>query len=178
MKKGMTLSLDNVNAQMLMCNTDIGIAAHLYDAKKVDDLDISAKRMSVALQFADDLSPILDKCADGVEKTQGNKESSFTLEMSRGQTLKVLTAIRCAFELFVTGTRKDIAICVGPLDNRVVDKLYNEPECTMRLANQAYALLDFLECHCDDDILLEWRDYKRDASRTVLNNMTGAIADD
>ena len=177
--KNMTLNLDKANASHLIANALIGVSAHLYEASNSPE-SIKEKFTEQSLAFADRVSDIVDRAFDGFGFTEDKdsetwafEKENYVLDMNGGEFLMLLTAVRSTFEMYMSANSRTRQEIVCPLNDTNFPKEFvlgcNDPTKCVRAS---HCLLDFLESHCDDSLLLKWRDLRRDASRDMLGRLT------
>ena len=119
-------------------------------------------RVGLSLPFALAAAVI---AAVGEALREGN--DSFEFDLTFDEIQKIFFAVRISFEKCLTNNIDEIYRILGIW--YVMTNNESEAMTSTEIATNAFALLDFLECHCDDRILIEWRDRRRDRSRTLLN---------
>jgi hypothetical protein len=177
--KSMTLSLDRANASHLITNALIGVSAHLHEASNAPE-SIKESFILKSLGFADHVSAIVDRVFDGFGFTEDKdgeiwtfEKEHYILDMDGAEFLMLLTAVRSTFEMYMYAKSRMRHEIVCPINDTNFPKEFmaigNNPiEC----ARASHCLLDFLESHCDDSLLLKWRDLRKETSREMLTTLT------
>ena len=185
--KNMTLNLDKANASHLIANALIGVSAHLYEASNSPE-SIKEKFTEQSLAFADNVSHIVDRIMDGFGYPESGtpdyedaligwllEKENYVLDLDGGEFLMLLTAVRSTFEMYMTVDSQARHKIVCPIndDNFPIEFVtWGGNGDPLKCARSSHCLLDFLESHCDDSLLLKWRDLRREASREMLITMT------
>lgn len=177
--KSMTLSLDRANASHLITNALIGVSAHIYEASNAPK-SMRESFLEQSLGFADHVALIVDKVFDGFGFTDDKdsqvwtfEKENYVLDIDGAGFLMLLTAIRSTFEMYMYANAEARYEIVCPINDVNFPKEFLVTEKDrLKCARSSHCLLDFLESHCDDSLLLRWRDLRKETSREMLATLT------
>ena len=153
-----TFKMDEPNLQVLIATADLGAMAFAYSDEH-DDTENGCN------------------FASNVEKVTGDMINSYEdnnhkVTLSNDDYLILLTAVRGAFEAFMSLSEEGI--------RKMLDGFFPRHEVKQidrkKMAHTAHILLDFLECHATNDVLVMWIKERKNSSVGMLEMVTDAYS--
>ena len=136
----------------------------------VANITIGAKAFSAAeASDGDDdtlSSPIFyaaDKVCDGFLLYDG------VIKLEDSEALALLLGLRASFELFTDAPPRKLQKVLSFSDS--LARQVTETDRRLSLASSAYHILDFMECHVPERILLKWIEQRKNTSKEIMEEI-------
>ena len=143
------LIIDKPNMTALVANATIGAKAFEYEENQTgEDND-----------FSDGLHYTSKKICDAYLFNDG------IVELEEAEALALLTGLRASVELFLNAPLKTV---LGVLVHQRVTPESMTPERRMQLGKCAHCVLDFMECHVPDKVVLKWIEERKETARDMM----------
>ena len=152
-----TFKMDEPNLQVLIATADLGAMAFAYS----DENDETKN----GCDFASSVGKVTGDMIDSYE------DNNHKVTLSKDDYIVLLIAVRGAFEAFMSLSDGGIKRMLR-LFNRKFDEIKQIDR--KKMAHTAHILLDFLECHATNDVLVMWIKERKNSSVGMLKMVTDA----
>lgn len=155
-----TFKMDEPNLQVLIATADLGAMAFAYS----DMFDNKKDGVGFACVVEEVTSNMIDSFEENNKK----------VTLCDDDYIVLLIAVRGAFEAFMTLSDSGIKRMLRSFDKkfdtvRQIDR--------KKMAHTAHILLDFLECHANQDVTASWIEERVEASVSMLKTVTDAYSE-
>ena len=152
-----TFKMDESNLQVLIATADLGAMAFAYSDEQ--------EKTENGCEFA---STVERGTGDMIDSFEDNNHK---VTLSKDDYIVLLIAVRGAFEAFMSLSDGGIKRMLR-LFNKKFDEI-NQID-RKKMAHTAHILLDFLECHATNDVLVEWIEERKNTAIGMLEVVTDA----
>ena len=150
------MRLDTFSAHLLVAMSDIGGICFAYN-------DIARESSG---KEPNEFCDVIGRLSDDIEERYREGE---VFEVTEHEYLTLLISIRGAFESLMTMDGLAFKRMLDVYDHTLCKKNKKIKNSQLKkLCRDMHILLDYLECHAPDSVMVIWLDERRESSKTML----------